>query len=70
MKSEEQARILLEALPVETLKGKRDRAILATLMRSRITLPLPKCRGGWGMPTLRPQGCMTAGRVDQRRVPR
>jgi hypothetical protein len=27
-------------------------------------------RNGWGMPTLRPRGCRTGGRVDQRRVRR
>ena len=37
-------------------------------MRSRIMRTLPKCRSGWGMPTLPPRGFMIAGRAGRRRV--
>src|SRR5215471_10913657 len=40
--SEEQARLLLEAPPADTLKGKRDRAILATLLYHGVFRPSPQ----------------------------
>ena len=39
-------------------------------MRLRTMPTLPRCRSGWGMPTLPPRGCMTAARAGLRRVRR